>query len=97
MRPVSDNNREEILLLLGLPWFYTIYAKIRIKDSIIQIGDKKTGESFIDLKVQKLVDSEGHKLALCQDKNTRQDYFEDTDSSSNDSEELDSDSDDDDE
>lgn len=96
VRPFSDDNREEVHLLLGLPWLHTVDAKIRIKDSIIRIGDKEKGEKLVDIKGPKLVESEGHKLVLCQNKNARLDDFEESESSSDESEELDSESDDDD-
>ncbi|RKF84328.1 hypothetical protein GcM1_115005 [Golovinomyces cichoracearum] len=65
VRPFSNENNEEVHLLLGMPWLHVVDAKIRIRVSIIEIGDRDQGEAIVKLQGPKFVESEVHKLILC--------------------------------
>ncbi|RKF65889.1 hypothetical protein OnM2_001003 [Erysiphe neolycopersici] len=64
----STENDDEVYLLLGMPWLHAVDAKIKIRDSIIKIGDKGYAVAIIKLQYPKFVDSETHKLIFCQKK-----------------------------
>ncbi|POS83490.1 hypothetical protein EPUL_004983, partial [Erysiphe pulchra] len=95
VRLFSEDNKEDIHLLLGLPWLFTVDAKIKIKDSLIEIGDVERGEEIKEIKGPKFVGSEGHKLILCQVARLETKEVEDTESSGDESEDQDSEDDDD--
>lgn len=68
----------------------------KIKDSLIQIRDVERGEKMIEIRGPKVVESEGHKLVLCQSPESEKEV-EENESSSDESENQGSDDDDDDE
>ncbi|RKF80141.1 hypothetical protein GcM1_196025 [Golovinomyces cichoracearum] len=55
----------EFHLLLEIPWLHTVDAKLRIRDSIIEIGDQDQGKAIVKLQGPKFVESEFHILILC--------------------------------
>ncbi|RKF59009.1 hypothetical protein OnM2_063021 [Erysiphe neolycopersici] len=65
VRPFSSEYDEEVHLLLGMPWLHAVDAKIRIRDSIIEIGDEAQTEAIVKLQGPKFVESEIRKLILC--------------------------------
>lgn len=85
VRPFSNENKYEVHLLLGLPWLHAVGAKIKIEDSIIRIGDSEKGESAVDIRGPKFVESEEHKLVLCQSTKGVENKIQDMESSSEDS------------
>ncbi|POS82080.1 hypothetical protein EPUL_004698, partial [Erysiphe pulchra] len=77
VRPFASEDDEEVHLLLGMPWLHAVDAKIRIRDSIIEIGDEAQAEKIVKLQGPKFVESEIHKLILCP-KEKEQVDFEDS-------------------
>ncbi|KAI0997508.1 hypothetical protein K3495_g10678 [Podosphaera aphanis] len=49
VRPFGKENERDIHLLLGMPWLRAVDAKIRIRDSIIEIGDSERGETVMKI------------------------------------------------
>ncbi|KAI0994824.1 hypothetical protein K3495_g13357 [Podosphaera aphanis] len=80
-RPFAGKGSEEIHLLLGLPWFHAVDAKLRIKDSIIEIGDVTRGEVVTKIQGPKFMESDKYKLVLCPDNRSDQISMSDGDSS----------------
>ncbi|KAI0996300.1 hypothetical protein K3495_g11879, partial [Podosphaera aphanis] len=64
VRPSWEKDADEIHLLLGLPWLHSVDAKIEIRDSRIEIGDKSRGESVETIQGPKFIESSQHKLVL---------------------------------
>jgi hypothetical protein len=64
IRPVSKGNEGELFLLLGLPWLDDVDAKIHIRQSAIEIGDRSIGEKPITLQGPVFVPSKEHRLIL---------------------------------
>lgn len=44
--PFSESDSGEVHLLLGIPLLHSVNAKIQIRKSIIEIGDKFRGEKM---------------------------------------------------
>ncbi|KAI1007160.1 hypothetical protein K3495_g1061 [Podosphaera aphanis] len=65
VKPFGKENEQDIHLLLGLPWLHAVDAKIRIRDSIIKIGDSERGETVVKIKGPKFIEGEKHRLVLC--------------------------------
>ncbi|KAI0999003.1 hypothetical protein K3495_g9193 [Podosphaera aphanis] len=65
VRPFSDSNAMDMHLLLGLPWLHDVDARIRIRDSIIEMGDQASGEKVVRIQGPKLMRDDKHKLILC--------------------------------
>ncbi|POS82380.1 hypothetical protein EPUL_006396, partial [Erysiphe pulchra] len=65
VRPFTTSNIDEVHLLLGLPWLHAVDAKIKIRESIIEIGDIQKGENVVNIEGPQFVESESHKLVLC--------------------------------
>ena len=85
VRPFSASNSDEVHLLLGMPWLHAVDAKIRIRESIIEIGDNQKGETVVKIQGPKFVESESHRLVLCpKNKGDENITSEDEDSTSDD-------------
>ncbi|KAI0997595.1 hypothetical protein K3495_g10593 [Podosphaera aphanis] len=65
VRPLSDSNAMDMHLLLGLPWLHDVDARIRIRDSIIEMGDQASGEKVVRIQGPKLMRDDKNKLILC--------------------------------
>ena len=55
---------ERLSLLLGIPWLYSVNAKIAIRGSRIAIGDPATGEAVRDIVRPLLVFCKDHNLIM---------------------------------
>ncbi|RKF80392.1 hypothetical protein GcM1_193012 [Golovinomyces cichoracearum] len=64
VRPFLSENIDDVHLILGIPWLHEVNAIIRIKRSIIEIGDPERGERVIKLQGPEFITSEHHKLVL---------------------------------
>ena len=65
VRPFTSSNEDDVHLLLGMPWLHAVDTKLRIRDSIIEIGDYKKGETVVKIKGPRFVESETQRLVLC--------------------------------
>lgn len=64
IRPSWESNADEIYLLLGLPWLHSVDARIEIRESKIEIGDKARGKEVKMIQGPKFIESAQHKLVL---------------------------------
>jgi len=64
IRPESRANNGELSLLLGLPWLDDVDAKIHIRNSTIEIGDRAMGEASVIIQGPMFVPSQEHRLIL---------------------------------
>ncbi|POS83424.1 hypothetical protein EPUL_004130, partial [Erysiphe pulchra] len=60
VRPFTTSNIDEVHLLLGMPWIHAVDAKIKIRESIIEIGDIQKGENLVNIEGSQFVESESH-------------------------------------
>lgn len=61
INPLSSIATEPLSLLLGIPWYYSVNARISIRSSTIEIGDPSLGEEVRN--------DVGLDLVFCQDHN----------------------------
>ena len=94
VRPFDDSNIDEVHLLLGLPWLHAVDANIKIRESIIEIGDVQRGEKVVKIQGPKFVESKSHRLVLCPKENRAAQPMVHQELSSEDSEDSAYDSDD---
>ncbi|RKF57444.1 hypothetical protein OnM2_074041 [Erysiphe neolycopersici] len=64
VRPSWEKNADEIHLLLGLPWLHSVDARIEIRDSKFEIGDRARGECVETIQGPKFIESGQYKLVL---------------------------------
>ncbi|KAI1003139.1 hypothetical protein K3495_g5064 [Podosphaera aphanis] len=64
IRPSREKDADEIHLLLGLPWLHSVDARIEIRDSKIEIGDRARGEGVETIQGPNFIESAQHKLVL---------------------------------
>ncbi|RKF55793.1 hypothetical protein OnM2_086045 [Erysiphe neolycopersici] len=65
------SNVDEVHLLLGMLWLHAVDAKIRIRESIIEIVNIRNGENVINAEGPQFIESESHKLVLSPKKETK--------------------------
>lgn len=64
INPLSSIGTEPLSLLLGIPWLYSVSARISVRNSTIEIGDPSLGEKLRDVVGPELVFCNDHNLLM---------------------------------
>lgn len=64
INPLSSIAIEPLSLLLGIPWLFSVNARISVRNSTIEIGDPRLGEEVRDVVGPELVFCNDHNLLM---------------------------------